>query len=211
LMSDMYADDWDEMYLHKTNLNYFTFPEYFPRAKLQPYGLETPDIINCPGGHPESNRNYGHYQWHAGGWNGKLSQMAQYGTKKAACLDRRSDVVLTDRWAIAGDILIGRYNNNALGGSAYTILRGTMWSDSHVDGMNVATAAGSVTWYPRAKCNGTPQCEYFGAMYPRDMLFHNWHSCYNTTVSYYWLEGNGQKVNMYSNVDGAMLYRGWGL
>jgi prepilin-type N-terminal cleavage/methylation domain-containing protein len=211
LMSEMYADDWDGVYIPKRNLNYYITPEYFPRAKMQPYGLQGSKIVNCPSGHPNSNRDYGHYAYHGGGWDGygKMSQMGGWTIKRAACLIKRQNLVVPERWAVVIDMLIGPHNGS-IGAGAYAMWRDTMWSDSHKDGMNVATGAGNVVWISRRECNGTPQQAPWGGMYPKSFVYHNWHSVYNATVNHYWIDATGEKFDIYSNVDNRRILRAWG-
>lgn len=201
LISEMYANDWNDVYAIKGNINTAFMPKQFPRAALVRYDY-TEGLGNCPGGHPASDQQYGHYMWHGGGFHAVISKITNPSlqVKLGICLLRRSQVVQPGRYVIAGDIY------SQAGYMAYD----TMWLPSHPGGINVVTAGLNVVWYPTDECATVPQTDPWGAVHPLEMLYFNWHSVYNATVTHYWEDDSGQSYSMYSNTDQALIYRGWG-
>ena len=200
LMSEMYAEDWDGAYPLSNYVNTAFMPKYFPREDLDDYGL-TPALGRCPSGSARSNPDYGHYCWFGGGFHPILSHVqAPYRNKLGICILRRRKFRKPLRHALAGDIL-GRKDY-----SAYD----TFWTSNHQDGMNVATAAVTVSWYPEELTDTVPQTAPWGARFPLEMPYFNWHSVYNATKNYYWQDAHGTTYDIFSAQDGELIYRGWG-
>ena len=203
LVSQLYADDWGDQYPPGLR-TYPGWPTNFPRDRLGPYGCSQ-QLVNCPGGHPDSKPEYGHYMYVGGGFDAPTVMWANNAPDKLClCNIRRAHIVMPSRWPLACDILANPY-------AAPLTYADTVYASSHATGMNVVNASGSVEFHPIEQCALTLTYGPWNEMYPLSLPLHNWNRVENANPSYYWMNKDGAGHPVYSSVDGALIYSTLGL
>lgn len=200
IMSSMYADDFREQYPVRS-FKYSAAPKYFPRKQLESYGLNMAGE-SCPNG-PEESVLYGDYMYTGAGFKPNLVFTGGV-VKLASSNIYRHYIQRMDRWMTAGDILVPPDH------SPYWE-KDTRWAANHSDGMNAARADGAVRYYNIEET--VISVQYGGpwhVMRPSVFPWLSWNSWEGTSPTYYWVNYTGQRVDITSNYDQAVIYTGFG-
>lgn len=203
IMSSIYADDYREQYpprgVTSTNGRDMV-PRRFPRTPLASYGL-TINVESCPGGNPETAANQGDYMYTG---NGFRPGFVITSTRRLCTSNiYRSGIQRMDRWMMLGDILTTPTGTPYLSDL-------TRWSSNHSAGMNVALAGGSVKFYNIQDTVVSSQYISERVMRPRELPWLQWLFLEGANPTYNNVYATGQKVDIISDVDGALIYSGFG-